>query len=379
MFPQYMDKGIKLFKVFGIQISLNYSWFIIFGLIAWSLAQGYFPQMRPNLSLTTYWLMGLITALLLFISVLLHELSHSYVAMASGIEIKGITLFIFGGLARISREPSDARTEFKIAIAGPAVSLALALVFWLTSRGVDFLMPGSVISSIFYYLFLINGILVAFNLIPGFPLDGGRLLRAYLWNRTDNIKEATRIASRVGKWFALLLIFAGFANIITGRLLNGIWFVFIGMFLQQAAAESYQVVVLQHSLAGVKVRDLMTSNVIAVDELLSIAELVEGYFFKYRYTSFPVVSGEELRGIITLKVVKKLPREEWAYKQVRDIMSGVSSDAVLHPDESVVDALRKMTTEERRRLPVVEGGRLKGILARNDIMSLFKVKSDLGE
>ncbi|MFB0517810.1 MAG: site-2 protease family protein [Acidobacteriota bacterium] len=379
MFLQYMDKGIKLFKVFGIQISLNYSWFIIFGLIAWSLAQGYFPQMRPNLSLTTYWLMGLITALLLFLSVLLHELSHSYVAMASGIEIKGITLFIFGGVARISREPSDARTEFKIAIAGPATSLALALVFWLSSRGVDFLMPGSVISSIFYYLFLINGILVAFNLIPGFPLDGGRLLRAYLWNRTDNLKEATRIASRVGKWFALLLIFAGFANIITGRLLNGIWFVFIGMFLQQAAAESYQVVVLQHSLAGVKVRDLMTSNVIAVDEGLSVAELVEGYFFKYRHTSFPVVSGEELRGIITLKVVKKLHREEWAYKQVRDIMSGVSSDAVLHPDESVVDALRKMTTEERGRLPVVEGGRLKGILARNDIMSLFKVKSDLGE
>ena len=266
MFPQNMDKGIKLFKVFGIQISLNYSWFIIFGLIAWSLAQGYFPQMRPNLSLTTYWLMGFITALLLFLSVVLHELSHSYVAMASGIEIKGITLFIFGGVARISREPSDARTEFKIAIAGPATSLALALVFWLSSRGVDFLMPGSVISSIFYYLFLINGILVAFNLIPGFPLDGGRLLRAYLWNRTDNLKEATRIASRVGKWFALLLIFVGFANIITGRLLNGIWFVFIGMFLQQAAAESYQVVVLQHSLEGVKVRDLMTSNVIAVDE-----------------------------------------------------------------------------------------------------------------
>ena len=374
-----MDKGIKLFKVFGIQISLNYSWFIIFGLIAWSLAQGYFPQMRPNLSLIIYWLMGVITALLLFLSVLLHELSHSYVAMASGIEIKGITLFIFGGVARISREPSDARTEFKIAIAGPATSLALALVFWLSSRGVDFLMPGSVISSIFYYLFLINGILVAFNLIPGFPLDGGRLLRAYLWNRTDNLKEATRIASRVGKWFALLLIFTGFANIITGRLLNGIWFVFIGMFLQQAAAESYQVVVLQHSLEGVRVRDLMNSNVMAVDEGLSVAELVESYFFKYRFTSFPVVSGEELRGIITLKVVKKLPREEWAYKQVRDIMSGVSSDAVLHPDESAVDALRKMTTEERGRLPVVEGGRLKGILARNDIMSLFKVKSDLGE
>ena len=374
-----MDKGIKLFKVFGIQISLNYSWFIIFGLIAWSLAQGYFPQMRPDLPLITYWLMGLITALLLFLSVLLHELSHSYVALASGIEIKGITLFIFGGLARISREPPDARTEFKIAIAGPATSLALALVFWLSSRGIDFLMPGSVISSIFYYLFLINGILVVFNLIPGFPLDGGRLLRAYIWNRTDNLKEATRIASRVGKWFALLLIFAGFANIITGRLLNGIWFVFIGMFLRQAAAESYQVVVLQHSLEGVKVRDLMTSNVIAVDEGLSVAELVEGYFFKYRYTSFPVVSGEELRGIITLKVVKKLPREEWAYKQVRDIMSGVFSDAVLHPDESAVDALRKMTTEERGRLPVVEGGRLKGILARNDIMSLFKVKSDLGK
>lgn len=374
-----MDKGIKLFKVFGIQISLNYSWFIIFGLIAWSLAQGYFPQMRPDLPLMTYWLMGLITALLLFLSVLLHELSHSYIALASGIEIKGITLFIFGGLARISREPSDARTEFKIAIAGPAASLALALVFWLSSRGVDFLMPGSVISSIFYYLFLINGILVAFNLIPGFPLDGGRLLRAYLWNRTDNLKEATRIASRVGKWFALLLIFAGFANIITGRLLNGIWFVFIGMFLRQAAAESYQVVVLQHSLEGVKVRDLMTSNVIAVDEGLSVAELVEGYFFKYRCTSFPVVSGEELRGIITLKVVKKLPREEWAYKQVRDIMSGVFSDAVLHPDESAVDALRKMTTEEKGRLPVVEGGRLKGILARNDIMSLYKVKSDLGK
>ena len=372
-----MDKGIKLFKVFGIQISLNYSWFIIFGLIAWSLAQGYFPQMRPDLPLMTYWLMGLITALLLFLSVLLHELSHSYVALASGIEIKGITLFIFGGLARISREPSNARAEFKIAIAGPATSIALALIFWLSSQVVDFLLPGSVVSSIFYYLFLINGILVVFNLIPGFPLDGGRLLRAYIWNRTGNIKNATRIASRVGKGFALLLIFAGFANIITGRLLNGIWLVFIGMFLQQAATESYHSVVLQQALAGVKVRNLMTSFVITVGEGLSIAELVDQYFFRYRYTSFPVVSGEELKGIITLKKVKSIPREEWAHKQVKDIMERVSSDTVLHPDDGAVDALKKMTTDDRGRLPVVEDGRLKGVLDRGDIMSLFKVKSDL--
>jgi len=373
-----MDKGIKLFKVFGIQISLNYSWFIIFGLIVWSLAQGYFPQMRPDLPLMTYWFMGLITALLLFISVLLHELSHSYVALASGIGIQGITLFIFGGLARISREPSDARTEFKIAIAGPATSLALALIFWLSSRGVDFLLPGSVISSIFYYLFLINGILVVFNLIPGFPLDGGRLLRAYIWNRTGNLKKATRIASRVGKGFALLLIFVGFVNIITGRLLDGIWFAFIGMFLQQAANESYRSVVLQQALEGVKVRDLMTRDVITVGEGVSIKELVDQYFFRYRHASFLVVSGEELRGIITLREVKKLPREEWAFRQVKDIMEHISSETVLHPDEGAVDALRKMTTDKKGRLPVVEDGRLKGILARGDIMSLFKVKRDLG-
>jgi len=372
-----MDKGIKLFKVLGIQISLNYSWFIIFGLIAWSLAQGYFPQIRPDLPIMTYWFMGLITALILFISVLLHELSHSFVAMASGIDIKGITLFIFGGLARISREPSDARTEFKIAVAGPATSLALAIIFWLTSLGVDFLFPGSVISSIFYYLFLINGILVVFNLIPGFPLDGGRLLRAYIWNRTGNIKKATRLASNVGKGFALLLIFAGFANIITGRLLNGIWLVFIGMFLQQAATESYHSVVLQKALEGVKVRDLMTNKVITVGEGLSIQELVDEYFFRYRYASFPVVSGGELRGIITLKEVKSLPREEWAYRQVKDIMKRVTSDTVLHPDAGAVDALRKMTSDDRGHLPVVEDGKLKGILAREDIMNLFKVKKDL--
>ncbi len=373
-----MDKGIKLFKVFGIQISLNYSWFIIFGLIAWSLAQGYFPQMRPDLSLTTYWLMGLITALLLFLSVLLHELSHSYVALASGIEIKGITLFIFGGLARISREPSDARTEFKIAIAGPAASLALALVFWLSSRGVDFLMPGSVISSIFYYLFLINGILVAFNLIPGFPMDGGRILRAAVWKITGNLRKATRVASVTGQAIAFLMILFGIWQILRGFFFNGMWIALIGWFIHSAAARGYQQVLMKDMLKDLRAKDLMNRDFETVSSDLSVQNLVEDYVLKRRERAFLVSDAGKLRGIVCLEDIKGVAPDLRDSTKVKDIMTPEAKLEMASPEDNGNEVLSKLSSRNIRQLPVVEEGKVQGILCRGDVLRFLHLRSELG-
>jgi Zn-dependent protease len=197
-------KGVKLFRVLGIQISLNYTWFIVFGLIAWSLARGYFPYHYPDLSLSAYWVMGFLGAFFLFLSVLIHELTHSYIAQREGMEVKEITLFIFGGVSQLTKEPEDSRKELKVAIAGPLSSLALGFIFWIFSR-LTLLMPHLIlITGLLGYLAFINFSLAIFNLIPGFPLDGGRVLRALYWKKTGSLTKATRIASESGKWIGVV-------------------------------------------------------------------------------------------------------------------------------------------------------------------------------
>ena len=259
-----MQKGFKLFKVIGIQISLDYTWFIIFALVAWTLSQGYFPSVVPGLAMWIYIAMGVVSSLLLFASILLHELSHSYVANRLGMDIRGITLFIFGGIAELSREPDDPRMELKIAIAGPIASGVLAILFWLIKEGLTAMALFPLVASVCSYLVIINIVVVIFNMIPGFPLDGGRVLRAIWWMKSGDLQRATMVAGRVGKGFALFLIFFGILQTFTGNIIGGLWMVFIGIFLQQAAESGYREVLIRNSLSGIRVGDVMTREVVTV-------------------------------------------------------------------------------------------------------------------
>ncbi len=373
-----MRKGFNLFAIGGIKISIHYTWFVVLGLVVWSLAVEHFPQAYPDFSKVTIWLVSVVAALFLFISVLLHELSHSFVANRLGLGIRGITLFIFGGIAHLGKEPDDPNTELKVAIAGPACSLALAVVFFVAYLVLFTEYGRTPIVAVLEYLWYVNAALVAFNLVPGFPLDGGRVLRAILWKRSKDIRRATRIASLFGRGFAILLILTGLFEIFVTRNFGGIWLVLIGMFLQQAAEGSYQQVLVRKALSGLRVRQTMTADVIHVSPQITLVELVESYFFKHRFNSFPVVDGLSLVGMIDVEEVKRVPREEWQAVTVRDVMTPISEELTLRPEDDAVDALTKMLKSGWGMLPVAEGDRLLGILTRRDVMTLLKIKTDLG-
>jgi len=373
-----MGRGIKLFKVLGIQVSLDYTWFIIFGLVAWSLAQGYFPFYYPGLGGFIYLLMGFISSLLLFASVLIHELSHSYTANKLGLEIKEITLFIFGGVARLTREPDDPKVELKIAIAGPASSIILAMVFWILKMWAEWTFPSPFVTGILGYLVFINIILVVFNLIPGFPLDGGRVLRAMWWATTGDIQKATQITSQVGKGFAMVLIFFGIFQVLTGSLLGGMWSIFIGIFLQQAAETGYQQLLVKKALAGVRVADVMTKGVVTVEDTYTLEKVVDEFFFCYHFVSFPVMSNGSLVGMLTLNDVRAIPKPQWRVTMVRDVMDRVTPENILQSGDTAMDALSRMLSLGVGRLPVLDGDRLVGIVSRRDIMKLMEFRVDLG-
>ncbi|UCF78458.1 MAG: site-2 protease family protein [Candidatus Eiseniibacteriota bacterium] len=373
-----MRRGFDLFSVAGIKISVNYTWFIILGLVIWSLAASHFPEVYPDFDTFTTWLISVVAALLLFVSVLLHELSHSIVGNRLGLGIRGITLFIFGGIAHLGKEPEDPATEVKVAAAGPVCSLLLAALF-LALYLILFAAQGdSPLVAVLQYLWFINAALLVFNLVPGFPLDGGRVLRAILWKKTGDVRRATRIASNFGKGFAFLLILLGLLQVFIFRNLGGIWFVLIGMFLQQTAEGSYRQVLVRNVLSGLKVRETMTTEVVSVDSSVRLDELVESYFFKYRFNSFPVVEGSKLVGIVDIHQVKQIPREQWASMTPKDVMHPISEELVLRPDDDTVEALTKMLKSGWGKLPVVAGDRLVGILTRRDVMALLKIKTDLG-
>ena len=388
-----MRRGFKLFTVAGIRISINYTWFVVLVLVIWVMGAN-FRAAYHEFSAGTVWTLSVVYALLLFASVLLHELSHSFVGNRLGLGIKGITLFIFGGIAELGKEPEDPNTELKVAAAGPACSLVLSILFYgmaallYSLRGqapiatlFEFSRApegASPLIALFQYLGFANGALLIFNLVPGFPLDGGRLFRAILWKRSGDVKRSTRYASNVGKGFAVILIVVGLLMIFVMRDLGGIWLILIGMFLQQAAEGGYQQVLVKKALSGLKVRETMSPDVVHVNPSITLDALVESFFFRFRFSSFPVVDGETLVGVVDLDQVKHVPREQWHLTATREVMTPISEELVLHPEDEAVDALAKMVKSGFGKLPVVVNGRLVGILTRRDVMALLRMKTDLG-
>ncbi len=371
-------QGFRLGSIFGFEIRVDLSWFLIFFLILWTFIGSVFPANYPGLSQGTYIIMGVVTTLLFFASLLTHELSHSFVARAKGIPVEGITLFAFGGVSRTRMDAETPGDEFQIAGVGPLTSVLLSVLFgllyWL-GRSADWSVA---VNGVTGYLASINLILAIFNLLPGFPLDGGRLFRSLVWKITGNLKKATRIASWGGKFFAYLLIAWGLVQLFGGLIFNGLWLIFIGWFLYNAAEYSYQKVELQTSLEGVRVNQVMTPNPETVSPDLTLRELVDEYFLQRRYQAYPVTEKDRPLGIITLSRVKEIPQNEWNRRTVRETMIPAEKDVIVPPEEKMPQVLQKMTESGARRVLVARNNRLEGMITANDVANWLRRRRDLG-
>lgn len=368
---------IHLFTIFGFSIRIDLSWIFLVVIVTWSLTANVFPYWYEGLSSLTYLVMGIAGTLGLFASIVLHELSHSVIARHHGVVMEGITLFIFGGVAEMTEEPPSARAEFQVAVAGPLASILIALVsLALVSAGHMFDWPNALIG-VLRYLALINGILVLFNMIPAFPLDGGRVLRAILWQRKGNLIDATRITSRIGLGFSFVLIGFGVFSAISGNLVGGIWYFLIGMFLRGAATMSYQQLLVRRSLEGETVRRFMKTDPVTVPGNLSVASLVEDFVYRYHFKLFPVVDGEKLIGCVTTRKIREIARETWQTKTVADITEPCGPTNSIAPDAGAMEALSQMSRSHVSRLMVTDGDRAVGIIALKDLLQYLSLKSEL--
>jgi Zn-dependent protease/CBS domain-containing protein len=368
--------GITLFRVAGIRISLDISWFIIFALVLLALSAGYFPRNFPGQEPQTYWIAGFVTTLLFFASVLIHELSHSLVAIRAGLEIPEITLFIFGGVSRLSQEPKDPVTELRIALVGPLSSFVLAAVFWVLKTILRGFEP-SLIVAVLGYLAWINLALGVFNLIPGFPLDGGRVFRAIWWWKTGSLTRATKIASDIGKGFAVALMVLGGLQIFGGALISGLWLVFIGMFLRGMSVRGYEEVVIRQALEGVHVEEVMVRDVVSVPPNLTVAALVHDYILKYAYRGFPVVENGRVLGVVSIAAVKDVPPEEQPSTRVEEIMVPTSEAMLIGAKASLAEALVRMSRDGEERLLVASQGRLQGMVTKTGLLRFVQIKQIL--
>ncbi len=361
-----MSGGIKIGKIFGIDVSLDYSWFIIFGLLAFGLTFAVFPQMSPGLGLVAYFAMGLITSLLFFGSVLFHEAMHSLVAKRNGLQIEGIRLMVFGGVSELTEEPRSPGVEFRMAFAGPLSSLVLGGVFigiFFAGRGLNL---GPFINAPTFWLGYINLLLGVFNLLPGFPLDGGRVLRSVIWYFTGNLRRATSVASGFGKGLAYTMILAGILGPFLGNL-SLLWFVLIGWYLLRAADSGYRQIIIEEALEGVKVDQAMTRDPETVNPDISIEQMVKDHFMQHNWLAYPVVEDSSVEGMVSIDNLKDVPRRSWRRKRVRDIMRPISTEFVTTPETEISDLMPKLNSKANRRLLVVKGGRLLGILTMTDV------------
>lgn len=370
-----MESSFTVARVRGIPIGVHYTWAIAVVMMTWSLAVGYFPSMYPGWERAAYWIVGGASALLLFVSVVLHELCHSFVAQWRGLEVKSITLFIFGGVSNIASESDDPQDEFLIAVVGPLSSLLIAGVCWLGLQ----LIPNdtSPLGALVYYLSIVNLMLAIFNILPGFPLDGGRVLRAILWGATGSMVRGTTIASVVGQVLAFGFIGYGLLLIVEGSTLSGLWIGFIGWFLNSAAESTRRHVQVEEGFKGVKVSQVMTPDPPFISPALSVRELVDEYILRRGLRALPVAQDGRIVGLVTLTDIKKLTENEWSGNSVGAIMSGLPIKSI-GPDAPVSKALEQIVDGDINQLLVVEeDGTLLGILSRSDVMRFLQMRSEL--
>ena len=371
--------GIPIGRLFGISLKLHYSWFLIFALITWALAANYFPSTHPTWSLSMKIGAGLITSFLFFGSVLFHELMHSLVALREGIQIQSITLFILGGVSQMTGEPKTAKDEFRMAVAGPFSSLVLGgiflgIYFALRSNTTVAYQFGAAIS---FYLGFINILLGAFNLIPGFPLDGGRVLRSLLWWRSKNLQSATKIASNVGRVFGFLFIFGGIWLIFSGNFFNGIWLALIGWFLESAAVGSYRQMLLQDMLKGHVASDVMSQDCTAVSPDITVEKLVNENILTSGRRCFPVTSDGHIEGLITMHNIRSIPRDRWDTEPVRDAMTPLENLKSVAPSEDLNTVLQMMAQDDINQVPVIYQGKIVGVVGRDNIINFINTRAEL--
>jgi Zn-dependent protease/predicted transcriptional regulator len=372
--------GIPIGKAFGISLRLHYSWFFIFALVTWALAASYFPSAYPSWSLSLKIGAGILTSFLFFASVMAHELMHSLVAKSEGIPIRSITLFILGGVSEITEEPKLPKDEFKMAIAGPLTSLVIGGVLW----GISYALrdatatAGQFAVGVTYWLGLINLLLGGFNLVPGFPLDGGRILRSLLWWRSGNLKSATRIASSIGRVVGFLLIFYGIYLFFTGEWFNGIWFALIGWFLESAAGGSYRQLLLQDLLKGHVASDIMSQDCLVVPPDITIDKLVNERFLSSGRRCYPVTEGNHVEGMVTLDNIRTVPREQWNARRVREIMTPLAKLKSVPPDEDLNSVLRILAQHDINQVPVVHEDQIVGMVSRDNLIAFINTKRELG-
>lgn len=370
-----MHGSLRLGKIAGISIEINFSWLIILVLLTVSLAASWFPQAAPGLAPGAYWVAGFIAAVLLFAAVLLHELAHSLVARARGLPVKRITLFIFGGVSDLEQEPRTPGLEFQIAVVGPLTSLIVAAICWaiaLALRGIP------IIGAMFSYLAITNALLAVFNLIPGFPLDGGRVLRSILWKISGNLRTATRWATRVGQTVALLFILGGIWVFFAGNFLDGLWLGFIGWFLFSTAQAANANVMLDSLFGRVTVGEVMNPNPLTVQPNISLQELVDQYLLPRAVRAAPVTAGDQLLGLISLTDIRQIPREQWAQTPVWQAMIPRNRLIVASPHQRLSEVLGLMARRNIHQVPVVQGDRLVGMISRDAIMRFLEVRRGLG-
>jgi Zn-dependent protease len=368
--------AINAFSIGGIRIRIDHSWFIAFLLFAWTLSSGYFPLQVPDYPASYYWLAGTLSSLGLFACVLLHELSHCLVARQLGIPVRQITLFIFGGVSEMSQTQSSTPTaEFLTTIAGPLSSLGLGVVFFLLAALVRDSV-GRISVEMLHYLYYVNFLLAAFNLIPGFPLDGGRVLRSYLWHRSGNLRQATKSASRVGGIFAMTLIVIGVLSVLAMHIIPGVWLLLIGLFLKSSAENEYRAFEVRFGLQNMKLSEIMTPA-IAVNTSMTISQFVNDYVFHYHYRIFPVLELNRFVGMMDVRSVKSVPSNEWPTTKIGGFLSDPSTYCVLDPDVDATDALRVLIAQNCTKAPIVRNGELLGILTQSDLFKLVSLKRDI--
>lgn len=363
---------MKIMTLLGFEVKIDASWLVIAALVTFSLAERVFPMLHAGLRPDAYYTMALVAMLLFFASLVLHELGHAVVARRHGLEIGGITLFIFGGIAELGKEPDTPRAEFWIAIAGPIMSFALAGLLSLWSAALDGA-AGAVIG----YLATINLILALFNLLPAFPLDGGRILRAFLWWRSGNVLDATLKASRAGEVLAYALIALGLLSLFSGMVVSGLWQVLIGGFIFAAARGTYQSVLFKEGLRGETVASLMSTDLATVEPDATLAELVNQVMLRHRVSFVPIVEDGAVLGYVDNEILSKIDRENWSTTHVADVFNQADDSNSVAPSFSASELMKRIVETKRRKFLVTDGSVLLGVISLSDLTSYLALLQDL--